>query len=71
MKQDPEIEKIITAETVIETIIGAIVIIAAIVAVFALIWAQWYVMRVALSIVFVAVIATIAAYYITDKLAKK
>ena len=70
MKQENE-EKVITAETVIEAALTVVFVLAAIVAVFALIWGRWYAFKVSVSIVVGLLMATVFAYYITDKLSKK
>lgn len=63
--------KEITAWDVIEAVFAVVFIISGIVAIFSLIWARWFVLRCALTVIAVATILGIAAYYVGEKYSRK
>lgn len=68
---DEKKEKVITTEDVLEFLWTAVLLISGIVAVFALIWAEWFVFRVAVSIIVGLLICTGFGWYMANKFSRK
>lgn len=66
-----EQDKKFTSEKVAEFIIGLVLALSFIVAVFALIWANWTVLRASLTILFSVLIGVVFGYFLYDRFGKK
>lgn len=66
-----EQDKKFTSEKVGEFIIGLVLALSFIVAVFALIWANWTVLRASLTIFFSVLIGVVFGYFLYDRFGKK
>ena len=63
-------EVVVDALEVIKAVLGFVAVIAVAVAVFAVIWADWYVFRVALTVLVSYVMLKVAKEFIKDTLKK-
>ena len=70
MKNENEQEHVITAKDVFDTVAGIFVFFLAVVAILSVIWANWLVLKFALTLIVVVLVISIVWWWVGDKIEK-